>query len=350
MDDLTKRVVRRYLQGYDANTSNAARTRFPKSVEGLKGRVETTTNRFLLQDAWVQVINDGRKVAEWVVATRSISPSQARELELASRVVGVNRTPDVSKWWEKNQKALAFLLDALTWPDRATEGHYTELFDVGPLKVHNTLGLVGPAVEYLKKFVGTAVQHLQGTIFSKVLYGDVYVVGQLSTKANRLAWYVSERDDVYVRPQTKYSETDVEALVHELGHRWWFKFASQEVKKAWAAHHLEVRYSKGHTGEVQLPKIGDLFLIPVKGYKTPPMVVGYTTNSRGSMIQLEGGGLVSANSVYNVLHDNHEKAKFPTAYSAKDKEEHFAESFCLYVVGKLTYEHLESFERIVVKG
>ena len=42
------------------------------------------------------------------------------------------------------------------------------------------------------------------------------------------------------------------------------------------------------------------------------------------------------------------KISFPTSYASTSAEEHFAESFSLYSMKKLTGVHKENFEKIII--
>jgi hypothetical protein len=71
---------------------------------------------------------------------------------------------------------------------------------------------------------------------------------------------------------------------------------------------------------------------------------------RNGFYAVEGGGKIKKMEVIKILQNQASRAKFPTAYAAKNDEEHFAEAFAMYVIGDLDPQHREAFESIIVKG
>ena len=141
---------------------------------------------------------------------------------------------------------------------------------MGPFEVHNTLHLTGDALDGTKEVIVKAQSALQasGSRLSKVLYGDIRVVGQIRG-TNTLAWYLPNEDEVYLRPHLKVGRGEVHNLVHELGHRYWERFLDRGGQIEWHAAFVRVEGKK-----IIVPKVGDE--VPVKGpkgHKGPVSVV-----------------------------------------------------------------------------
>jgi len=311
------------------------------------GKPSDWTVKYDLRNPWVSLVNKGKEYTNWVLGTRSIPPTKVRKLETAARmfvsVAGVAR--NIWTWYQRNEDNLRLLVEAADWPQR-TEGVVSgreELFTIGKLKVHNTLHLQGKELASTKEVVERAQVFLRKVpAFLKVLYGDVFIVGQIS-KASTLAWYNVAKDDVYLRPHPSVRVDDVETLLHELAHRWWRKFMDGATKSMWGKHHMDVKYKGGESPK--LPAVGEEFPINVKGYTNKPRILSY----KGVYVEIDGGGLIKVTELQKILRKRQTFAKFPTPYSATDQEEHFAESFSRYLTSHLTPEHEEAFKRIIVQ-
>lgn len=285
----------------------------------------------------VPLINRGRTLAEWVVQTRSIPSGKAKAVEMAARVfLKVSRVPkNIPDWYTKNQARLVLLSEAAKWVERTTTEETTsEIAAVGPFKVHNTIGATPKQFEAIQGLFESAIRSLNAIKdFRKVLYGDVFVVGQLK-QSTTLAWYSVRDDDVYIRSLAKKGIDDLRSLIHELGHRYWFKFLSLDVKQRMARLYSDLRHSRVETPPL---KEGDVLPLPVRGVKGPVIVTGL----EGLFYRISTGGHVSILEVQKRLRL---QATFPTAYAATNYEEFFAECFSFYTLGKLKPDLTERFE------
>ena len=300
---------------------------------------------------WVQAMQYGHKITDGILSTRSIPPRSAKSLEMAYRLFANSRTmpKDVYKWWAKNVKRLHFTIEAAQkWPEKVEGGD--ELFKLGKFRVHNTVGAAGAELKSLKDAIAKverAAKKVPIPGFAKAIYGDIHVVSRI-TKAHHAAWYHPGDDSLYLRRGKKTGMDEVMSLVHELGHRYWRKFASKDQKMAWFKRHIDVG---GKKVEVELPEVGDpIPFMRIQGVKGDAVVTRHEKGVYYFDVVKKGKNVVYYKSDYDMLKSFREHAtktqSFPTPYSSKNYEEHFCEALSLLALGKLAPEHAEAFKAI----
>jgi len=357
---MPERVALRWLVAKEVNAAGSEKDitdnlpAFESAYADLKEAVEDGVARGLPGDhmvvrrwanvPWVQLIQRGYKIAEGIQGSRSIPARSAKGIEMAHRLYYRSRKmpTDVYKWWKTNEKRLLLtIVAAKRWPEKQ-EGS-DDLFRVGPFLVHNTVGATGAKLEVFKKMLETAIKKVKGIRgipgFRKVLYGNIYLVGQI-TNAHHAAWYDVREDAIYCRvTKAKWGFDEAFALVHELTHRYWRKFMSPKAKAKWESHHMNVRFQKV---DLPMPQVGDELPVRFKGaprgwrptveevmhgaywYRTP-------NNQRQS---------ISAMRIRKVVDQTKGvELRFPTAYSAKNEEEHFCEAVASEAFGSLKDAH-----------
>lgn len=302
-----------------------------------------------IRQTWPRVFETGHPYVEALLEAKEIPKRSTKPMEMAARVIlTTRRTRDVLNWFKKNQKRLQLLLDAHKWPDKVEGGD--SLFTVGKFKVHNTLNLSGEKLigtkgvfEKIDRKLGSATVPPN---IRKVLYGDVYIVGQLAG-GNILAWYKWTNDTVYVRPFRGKSVNEEHRLIHELGHRYRFHFAPKNRWDAWRSYHDSI---KNRPSVPKLPKVGDPLPIRVRGTKR-----GW----RPTVSRIEGGmyyymvpgdkrhpeHAITAMKILPFM-EPEGGGGFPTRYASKSADEHFCEALALFEMGKLSPEHKKAFLRI----
>lgn len=301
-------------------------------------------NRGPLSHSFVPLIHAARPLSEWVVQTRVIPAGKAKSVEMAARSVqSMVRLPqDIPDWYAKNTARLNLLLEAASWPERSGTGTAaSQVKTVGLFKVHNTIGADAKQFKEIQGLFENATRSLStARDFKKVLYGDVYVVGQLR-QSNTLAWYKVQSDDVYVRSLAKKGGDDLHSLIHELGHRYWFKFATAKQKQGIGALFSQLSLTPAPT--VARPKVGDVLPVPVRGAKGTKFVI---VKDDGLFFHTTPPGKFDARALMKVLT---QKAKgtsvFPTTYSMTDVDEFFAECFAHYTLGRLSPALTRQFEK-----
>jgi hypothetical protein len=356
----SKRVALRYFIAREISAAGSERDitanlpAFESAYTDLKKAVEDGKSRGLAGDhmvvrrwanvPWVQLMQNGYKIAEGIQGSRSIPARSAKGIEMAHRLYYRSRKmpTDVYKWWKTNQKRLLLTtIAAKTWPEKQ-EGT-DDLFRVGPFLVHNTIGASGAKLEVFKKMLETAIKKIKGIRgipgFKKVLYGDIYLVGQI-TKAHTAAWYDPSEDAIYCRvAKAKWGFDEAFALVHELTHRYWRKFMSREAKAKWESHHMNVKYEKV---DLPMPQVGD---------ELPVRFKGAPKGWRPRVEEIKGGqywyrapndqrqSIPSMRIRKFVNSTKGAELRFPTAYSAKNEEEHFCEAVASEAFGSLKDAH-----------
>ena len=311
-------------------------------------------NRYFLQDAFSAVVERAREMADWALQTRAIPKGEAKALELATRLVTIIRVPsNIISWYDTNRQKLDFLLQTMTWGEKSSgSAGSLDLATVGPFKVHNTIGAKEKQFKDLQALVKSAVRVITPVMdFKKVLYGDVFIVGQLR-QARTLAWYSPSQDEVYLRNLARKGIDDLESLVHELGHRYWFKFATPNQKRNISLLYMDLGISARNVRVPDL-KPGDVLPVPVRGLE-PPLVItsitprSYVITPRKLPVGVLPGATatVSIDAVQGLMKQKAVTGKlFPTAYSMKNDVEFFAECFAFYVLGKLPKDLVPQFEK-----
>jgi len=327
-----------------------ARQDFIKAVQdgkdrGLSG--DSRTVRVWANRPWVALINKGSRISDGLLSSRSVPRRDSKGMEMAYRLFNNSRRmpKDVYKWWAKNEKRIDLLIrGAYNWPEKQ-EGT-DELFKLGRFRIHNTVNAEGAELEALKKAIQRAEKLAKKNPvpgFAKTLYGDLHIVSRLS-QAHHAAWYMPGDDSMYLRRGKATGMDEVHALVHELAHRYWKKFADKGAKRTWHHHHWNVG---NKDPDFDMPGVGDEIPLKIRGMKERPVV---------KMIQhgqyffdTPNHGLQShpVRDIHKfLLKQNKALKNFPTPYSSKSEEEHFAEAVALSALGILPTEHEKALNEI----
>lgn len=293
--------------------------------------------------AWVRLDKAGEELSMWVLATRQIPSGKAKALEMVGRLFQTTkkRPLNLVKWYATNKPRLELLSEAATWPSRSEGG--SDIFTVGPFEVHNTVGAKPAVLENVREVVGAADRVLTSTRdFRKVLYGQIYLTGQLLT-SNSAAWYRFTDDDVYIRTNLKGGRGDLHHLCHELGHRYWHRFLGTNGQ--YANDVLFNNLARGSVEPVKMPGVGERLPFLLKGFPddNQPVIEKYM----GDRIYLTTGGYVGFRMVWDHLGKMQIEAKYPTPYSATKATEFFPECFAMYALGTLPAEYVPAFERVL---
>ena len=318
-------------------------SRFSVTSSDLLQKAVAKATRGALSHTFVPLLHTARPLSEWVIQTRVIPAGKAKSLEMAARLVGsIARVPqDIPDWYEKNAARLNLLLEAASWPEKSGEGVAAEqVLTVGPFKVHNTIGADDKQFKEIQGLVENAARALSTTRdFKKVLYGDVYVVGQLR-QSTTLAWYKVASDDVYVRSLAKKGGDDLHSLIHELGHRYWYKFTTPDQQRN--INRLFMDLGTASAPAVTRPKVGDVLPVPVKGSKGVNYII---VKDDGVTYQTEPKGAFSVRDVMRILTTKAKSTEtFPSQYSMTDSVEFFAECFAFYTLGRIKPDLSAKFE------
>ena len=134
-------------------------------------------------------------------------------------------------------------------------------------------------------------------------------------------------------------------LVHELGHRYDFKFATAGQKRNIAALYSKLK-SDARWVDVPELKAGEFLPVNLRGEITPRKITKVTPLS----YELGSGVSVKISAVEGILKRKAVEGKlFPSGYSMKNPTEFFAECFAFYVLGRLSPALAVKFEE-ALKG
>lgn len=230
--------------------------------------------------------------------------------------------------------ALQALADADTWPNVADSedakvGSFTLVNQtkVDPKAIVKTLGLAEKLIRQ------SDIPNVKS-----VLYGPVIIATKLKGIANVIAFYSSSEDTIYLQALKSYSDRVEKTLLHEIGHRYYRKFAKAELKREWDTHHDEV----GKSGK----KLEEGAIV----YLSDGAYEFYEKTLQGTKMYVALRDPVSKKHVGYVDYKVAMRGVgYPTPYSATNAEEHFCEAFAMYLLGTLQPEHFAAFERIWVR-
>jgi hypothetical protein len=269
-----------------------------------------------------------------ILEEKAIPSNRIKTFEAAYKLVTrKNKITSQAKWLVQAVKVLPVLLEANEWPEaqEATiEIKNVTVVNQTKHEVENMERLIQAAAERISN------SQVKGT--DRVLDSSVvWILSDMNRRRNVLADYVPSKDLIRLYYTKRLAGGELNALIHEWGHRLWEKFLDKETKLEWVKHHNQV--SRNSSGVAELPKVGER-LDFVKGKPTVAKI-------EGGKVWFDEQRYVNARTILDFLG---KFAAFPTTYAATNYEEHFCEAFALYCEGKLGAPHREAFERICVKG
>jgi hypothetical protein len=291
-------------------------------------------------DATYKTFYQGRTLANLVLGTRAIPTAKTKAFEKAIKLFSAKSRPgpkrDVAaptRWFVKNIKSVQLLLESSSWPPiSAAEGTKKTL---GSISVINQSGRDPDAAEKSLVTAMDAMRRSGVPNIEDIIYGDVFIVGDVSRSRKLMAGYYPAADQIKIIYVKRFEADYVQAIIHEFGHRYWKKGFAPE--RAWRAHHRKLEHDVMHP---QLPAVGET----IKTNLGPLKVLSYTS----SAMFLEGGSVLGVQAYLNTAKKIAGTRTFPTPYSAKDYEEHFCEALSLYCLGELQEPHKSNFEALVV--
>lgn len=300
---------------------------------------------------WDGLVTHGSVLADSILSTRSIPAQHTKAFEMSYRLLDniVRQPNNMYDWFDLNRKRFDLVVQAAkTWPPKQ-EGS-DDLFVVGPFRVHNTVGAKGAEIESLKSAIERVEKLCRKNSvpgFVRTLYGDIHVVARI-TKAHHAAWYFSSDDSLYLRRSKTTGIDEVHAIIHELGHRYWQKLASEEGKQDWRRHHEDI---ENKPVDLDLPVVGDPIPVKIPKVEKYPIITKIDGGRYYYEIDIGDGEMwrnsISAMRVWQIYSDQQRAEKnFPTTYSTKSAEEHFCEALALSTMGTLKPEHQILFDAI----
>lgn len=257
----------------------------------------------------------------------------------------------------REQVALVTDLLATAKPHGTEE---TPKLQAGPFTLVNTGNFDTKTMERVRDTVEKAAKAMTAAGFGKVCYGDIMVSNTITSKSNILAFYLTTKDEMFVRANVKPDIDSVKTICHELAHRLQFKFLkskNDDIRMLYYTIHRHVRFGGPSVPEDAWPQVGRE--VEYKGEKLVVLNVSQTLN------KIEFGeppapGVLSR-KVYKApvewwLRNIEGKTPelepdfkgFITAYAQKGgPDENFAEMVAHYALGKLPKGLVELLEPII---
>ena len=290
----------------------------------------------------------GRGLAYLTAQVKQVPAQHRRTFDAARREFARTRKFDYTAWFGKNIAMLRMMYDVGSWPNvgdaAPVEGDAPGAVTlIGSVRVVNqTANDPAPSVDLVRRAI-RALSDSGVPSITKVLYGDVFIVGEVARKKTLAAWYFRDRDIIEVLAVKRFAEHQLRATIHEFGHRYWQRFMANDAKRAWQSHHTDMSYAPP---AYEFPKVGDV-LDYVVGR---PKVLDFGQSTGAYLVQMSNGrtGTVYKHQLAKVLRDRALKSSFPTPYAATDAEEHFCESLSLFCLGDLKGSNLAAFRTIVL--
>lgn len=330
------------------------------AVEHIETHVEGFDHalvREVYRDLFIDFLNAGAELVRGVLGTLDIPKGRVKTLQDTAKLFlsARNFPRSFTAWFRKNESLFEFLkLAATTFPEKQEEGS-DQIVKAGPFTIHNTIQASGTDLETIKDMFVKAARYLTVTPIpnaEKVLYGNVFVVDKLKGHSI-LAWYYKDEDSMYVRPFLRKGSV-MHNILHELGHRFWHQVMRAGQRTDWLAYDESLRGASAKTlvglGHPDL-QIGAVFPLSVKGnIGAEPWYIRGVTNNQFVLYSPKKDQriYVPVGAALQIYSDNlARRAAFPTKYAATSPTEHFAETFAMYVLGTLTQDHVQAFDRIL---
>jgi hypothetical protein len=265
-----------------------------------------------------------------------ITPKTHRtKIEALYRLTQSTRSFNVVLFFCIHFDALQALADANTWTDVGD----SEDAKVGSFTLANQTKADPKAIVKTLELAEKLIRQSDIPNVKSILYGSVIIATKLVGEANVMAFYNYQQDTIYIQALKSYSHVVEKTLLHEIGHRYYRKFAKTESKREWDKHHDDVGKSGRKLEE------GDIIYLSegtYEFYKTDFYKSGKKVRMLASLRDP-----VSKKHISNIDYEVATRSiSYPTAYSRTSAEEHFCEAFSMYLLGILQPEHFAAFERI----
>lgn len=286
-------------------------------------------------------------------ASRRKTPSKEDALEAYTKMMGTIRGQ------------LAAAKDALAHGKlRGTAENQPEAgqkdLRAGPFRVVNTGGFDDTTMAEAQAVVEKANQLLQAKGLGRVCYGDV-LVSRTLTKQNVLAFYLVDKDELFVRANLRGKQHDaVQTICHELAHRLHFKFLKakdRDIRSIYAQIARKTNWVdkknkiqevlKDHPvlpGDTIVGKANRIYEVVGPGYGSGGLRVELQRKDDPSQKAHIG---LEAYLMTKGLLTTQDLSSFVTGYAAKNHEENFAEMIAYFCLGKLPEDQVEMLKAVL---
>lgn len=232
------------------------------------------------------------------------------------------------------------------------EGEAATKLRAGPFTVVNAGGFDSELMDTVAKVVKKAASLLQGKGLGKVCYGNVLMTNTVGRSSKLLAFYMVSEDEVLIRANLKGKEHDtVRTLIHELGHRLYYKFLSRDQKTAVITLYRQLSFKESDRVREMLkdpanrPDVGDTYQEGRKKYEV--------TNVTYDTVFLQSKDDPRRKGKIKLVHYLQNKGldtlggAFVSGYAKKDPEENFSEMLAEYCLGRLSPDQVKLLEPIL---
>lgn len=285
----------------------------------------------------------GRDITQLVLREKQVPAARLRAYEKAFREFNRIRYPKrFVQWFSKNLPSIELLLEVGEWPAKGADTGRALVVD--NFTLHNQTAQDPAASIELVKRSAEAIRVSGIPRAEEILYGDVYVVGEIERKKTIAARYDHENDQVFVLLVKRFAVYYEQAFVHELGHRYYDRILTDKQKHAWEKHHSRL-LGLGRFERVELPALGDR----LEFVDDSPVVVGFMPGQQKIVVEASGGrkGMIGIRAYEQLVRRLQQQKRFPTPYSMTNAEEHFCEAFALYAMRTLGQEHREALDLLL---
>jgi hypothetical protein len=224
----------------------------------------------------------------------------------------------------------------------------------GPFTLINTGNFPPEVMNNVAAAVEKAATAMSAAGLGKVCYGEILVSQRITSNSRTLAFYLIDKDEMFVRADAKASGDVIETICHELAHRLHTKFLSSKAKDIQALYQAIAKSESGGSArpaapgpDAAWPDVGrevkvkrttwvvtrvnaERNTIYLKSKPAPGQVEKMATTSLDGFLTLSGEKALESDR----LPGNPEG--FVTQYAKKDPSENFAEMVAFYALGKLS--------------
>lgn len=309
-----------------------------------------------------------------ILQSFALPPALRKKVEMASREYGKKNAPsrsgygiagrikdidDLTKYHALVQGHLQLAHDAIqSGQVHATEGEGATRVPAGCFTLVNAGGFSPEQVKTVQELATKADHATHAAGVGQVCYGTIQVNNTVGP-TNSMAFYLPDKDEMFVRGNAKPTWDTLETILHELGHRYANKFLKLGKSGLnWLYQNIrmhELARSMEDRAEIPTPKPGDavklksgIFRVKSVEYVRGRSVINLEQNEKS------GENPYITMDVWKKLHTpkietTHPDFKgFVTEYAKRGGPgENFAEMFAYYCLKKLPAAQVELFEKVL---
>lgn len=223
----------------------------------------------------------------------------------------------------------------------------------GPFVLVNTGGFSEQIMEDVARVVEKAANMLTAKGLSRVCYGDIQVTNTVGRSARILAFYLVNKDELYVRANLKGKQGPaIASIVHELGHRLHYKFLRSKDNEIKAIYKRIGDKNDEHLAELSRdstkhPKPGDTLVEGRKTYRVVSVELHPRTWEQVVKLERVDDPKQKARITLKGWFGNQGELEFVTPYARTSYEENFAEMIAHYCLGTLPDYQVEMLKTVI---